>query len=198
MENASSQAQHCGGQQGGAQVPLPPKKASSDRGKKQMEMGGGCGGAGRRRRRTLTRAGLHSTTVACVPQQPRRMGIVVGAGPAGRHPFCWGIGSDRSFFCMRCLGARHVGRRRCWLVNGGLGGGRPRGAALSLRSSTGMHACMQKRAVDPMPRPRCAVACRARERGEGRCLSLPPPRRRRAWMIINYRTCGVVSQVKPC
>lgn len=129
MENASSQAQHSGGQQGGAQVPLPPKKASSDRGKKQMEMGGGCGGAGRRRRRTLTRAGLHSTTVACVPQQPRRMGIVVGAGPAGIPS---AGGSDRSFFCMRCLGARHVGRRRCWLVNGGLGGGRPRGAALSV------------------------------------------------------------------
>lgn len=164
MENASSQAQHCGGQQGGAQVPLPPKKASSDRGKKQMEMEGGCGGAGRRRRRTLTRAGLHSTTVACVPQQPRRMGIVIGAGPAslllGNR-----IGSDRSFFCMRCLGARHVGRRRCWLVNGGLGGGRPRGAALSVARRP----CMQKRAVDPTPRPRCGGSLL----GGGRCLCRP-------------------------
>jgi hypothetical protein len=113
---------------------------------------------------------------------------------AGRHPFCWGIGSDRSFFCMRCLGARHVGRRRCWLVNGGLGGGRPRGAALSVARRACMHACRSARWT------RCSgpVAQRARERGEGRCLSLPPPRRRRAWMIINYRTCGLVSQVKPC
>ena len=30
------------------------------------------------------------------------------------------------------LGTGHVGQRRCWLVYGGLGGGRPRGAALSV------------------------------------------------------------------
>jgi hypothetical protein len=155
MENASSQAQHSGGQQGGAQVPLPPKKASSDRGKKQMEMGGGCGGAGRRRRRTLTRAGLHSTTVACVPQQPRRMGIVVGAGPAG-IPSAGGsdrIGSELLLHALLGGAARRTAPvLACqWRV-----GRRAPTRRCVVRSSTGMHACMQKRAVDPMLRPRCA------------------------------------------
>jgi hypothetical protein len=136
-------------------VPLPPKKASSDRGKKQMEMGGGCGGAGRRRRRTLTRAGLHSTTVACVPQQPRRMGIVVGAGPAG-IPSAGGsdrIGSELLLHALLGGAARRTAPvLACqWRV-----GRRAPTRRCVVRSSTGMHACMQKRAVDPMLRPRCA------------------------------------------
>lgn len=119
---------------------------------------------------------------------------------AGRHPFCWGIGSELLLHALLGGAARRTAPvLACqWRV-----GRRAPTRRCVVRSSTGNRACRSARwtwTVDPMPWPRCAVACRARERGEGRCLSLAPPRRRRApaWMIINYRTCGVVSQVKPC
>lgn len=72
---------------------------------------------------------------------------------AGRHPFCWGIGSELLLHALLGGAARRTAPvLACqWRV-----GRRAPTRRCVVRSSTGMHACMQKRAVDPMLRPRCA------------------------------------------